>query len=250
MIAMTMTEALPRFRKELRNWRVRRLARKHPAIGRCIDEVRSRHLTYLSQEALWDLASAALDAERKAISGVLLEAGCALGGSAIVLAHSKSPERPLLVFDVFGQIPRPSENDGPDVWKRYEAIVAGESPGIAGDRYYGYEEDLLGRVERTFSEFGLPTETHRVRLFKGLYRDTLRLDGPVALAHIDCDWYESVLDCLREIEPRLVRGGTLVIDDYDKWSGCRKAVDEYFETVGKGNYQFVRKSRLHVVKTR
>lgn len=234
----------------MRGWRVRRLAGKHPDIGRCIDEVRARHLTYLTADALWDLALAAMHVESRGIEGVLLEAGCALGGSAVVLAQSKSPERPLLVFDVFGQIPRPSENDGPDVWRRYETIVAGESRGIAGDRYYGYEEDLLGRVERTFFAFGLPLEAHHVRLIKGLYRDTLRLDGPVALAHVDCDWYESVLDCLREIEPRLVPGGTLVIDDYDKWSGCRKAVDEYFESVGKGNYQFVHRTRLHVVKSR
>ena len=61
-------------------------------------------------------------------------------------------------------------------------------------------------------------------------------------------WYESVLTCLQRIEPYLVTGGTLVIDDYYHWSGCKKAVDEYFTEKAKGHYQFVHKNRLHIVK--
>jgi hypothetical protein len=50
----------------------------------------------------------------------------------------------------------------------------------------------------------------------------------MALAHIDVDWYEPVHVSLERIEPRLSPGGALVIDDYEDWSGCRRAVDEYF----------------------
>jgi hypothetical protein len=236
--------------RRLSHWRLRRLARRHPEISRCVEAVRARHLTYLSADALWDLALGVREVEAGGIAGALVEAGCALGGSAVVLARCKNTLRELLVFDVFGRIPPPSEKDGTDVWKRYEVIEAGTSTGIDGDPYYGYEEDLLGRVRGTFAEFGLPVESERIRLIQGLYSETLRLDGPVALAHIDCDWYESVLDCLREIEPRLVVSGRLVIDDYYKWSGCRRAVDEYFAGAARGSYRFVRKSRLHVVKVR
>jgi hypothetical protein len=56
----------------------------------------------------------------------------------------------------------------------------------------------------------------------------MQIDQPVALAHIDGDWYESVMTCLQRIEPHLSEEGILVIDDYDAWSGCRTAVDEYF----------------------
>ena len=70
-------------------------------------------------------------------------------------------------------------------------------------------------------------------------------DEPVALAHIDGDWYNSVKVCLDRIAPRLVPGGVLVIDDYDAWSGCRKAVDEWF--AGKDDrFEFVRRERLHI----
>ena len=71
----------------------------------------------------------------------------------------------------------------------------------------------------------------------------------VALAHVDGDWYESVMTCLERIAPYLVPEGRIVIDDYDSWSGCRKAVDEYFSDK-RDRYEFVRKSRLHTVRTR
>jgi hypothetical protein len=38
----------------------------------------------------------------------------------------------------------------------------------------------------------------------------------------------------------------MVIDDYDAWTGCRRAVDEYFG--GRSGYRIERRSRLHVVK--
>lgn len=231
-------------------WRLGVLARRHPEIARCIDGVHSKRLTYLSPRALWDLALAVREAESKGVAGLVVEAGCALGGSSVVLARSKATARRLLVFDVFGQIPPPSERDGADVWKRYEVIEAGKSTGIAGDPYYGYEEDLLGRVRSTFAEFGLPVESNRVELIQGLYSETLRIEEPVAVAHIDCDWYQSVLDCLRAIEPHLAVSGRLVIDDYDKWSGCREAVDEYFRTSATGAYRFERRARLHIRKVR
>ena len=236
--------------RRFREHRRARLIARNPAIDRCVEDVREKRLTYLSAGALWDLAEAALRVERKGLPGTIVEAGCALGGSALVLARSKSAERPLLVFDAFGMIPPPSAEDGPDVWKRYETIAAGRAEGIGGDSYYGYQENLLRKVEDTFAEFGLPVRENGVRLVKGLYRDTLRLTDPVALAHVDCDWYESVLDCLREIEPRLVPGGTLVVDDYDSWSGCRKAVDEYFSGPRGAGYRFVRRNRLHIVRER
>jgi asparagine synthase (glutamine-hydrolysing) len=73
------------------------------------------------------------------------------------------------------------------------------------------------------------------------------VDEPVALAHIDAAWYQSVRTCLERIEPKLSQGGVLVIDDYDQWSGCRKAVEEYFADK-RDRYQFVRRSRLHIVR--
>jgi asparagine synthase (glutamine-hydrolysing) len=51
--------------------------------------------------------------------------------------------------------------------------------------------------------------------------------GPIALAHIDCDWYDPVRFCLHAVADKVSEGGIVIIDDYNDWGGCRKAVDEF-----------------------
>jgi O-methyltransferase len=90
-------------------------------------------------------------------------------------------------------------------------------------------------------------EENRVDLVKGRFEDTLELDGPpVAFAHLDGDWYESTMTCLTRIAPRLSVGGRIVIDDYYTWSGCRRAVNDYFKD--RPGFRLLRRAKLHVVK--
>ncbi len=77
---------------------------------------------------------------------------------------------------------------------------------------------LRGRAEH---------ELARVSLHKGLFEDTLHPAGPVAFAHIDCDWYEPVKLCLERLHPRLEPGALVAIDDYHDYAGARKATDEF-----------------------
>jgi asparagine synthase (glutamine-hydrolysing) len=212
-----------------------------------IERVLAHDLTYLERAALIDLAKAVSELRHNNVNGILVETGCALGGSALVMTFAKQKEQPLFVFDVFGIIPPPSQHDGEDVHQRYKAIVSGSSVGIGDGTYYGYQSDLLNKVKRTFAEFDLPIDKNAVHFIQGLYSDTLSIDQPIALAHIDCDWYESVLVCLERIEPNLTSGGRLVIDDYYTWSGCRAAVDFYFRDK-LDQFEFIKKSRLHIIK--
>ena len=214
-----------------------------------VSAVRADGLSYLSPRALADLHARVVEAEERGVPGLLVEAGCALGGSAIVMAQARSSARELRVYDVFGQIPPPSARDGADVHARYAEIEAGRARGIGGGRYYGYEADLKARVAAAFARHGAPPETSRVTLVEGLFEDTLHPDGPVAVAHIDGDWYDSVWTCLERIEPHLPVGGVLVVDDYHAWSGCRDAVDAYFAE-RRDRYRFERRARLHVVRER
>jgi asparagine synthase (glutamine-hydrolysing) len=186
-----------------------------------------------------------LELEKGRIDGLFIETGCALGGSSIVIAAAKSRQRPLYVYDVFGMIPPPSDKDGEDVHKRYEIIKSGKSKGRDGRRYYGYEDNLIEKVKENFRRYNLAPEDNNIHLVKGLYQDTLEITGQVALAHIDCDWYASVMTCLERIEPHLTDGAVLVIDDYNSWSGCKTAVDEYFKDK-KNMYEFIEKSTLYI----
>jgi predicted O-methyltransferase YrrM len=240
-----MAVGLPgRYRRKLREvWRRNVLRRLPPPI---VQAVRAESLSYLEDAALEDLFDAVVALEAARQPGVLIEVGCALGGSAIVIAKAKSRARPFYVFDVFGMPPAPTANDGPDVQARYGVISSRRSPGIDGNPYYGYVEDLLGSVSAAFRRHGIDRDAEHVDLVPGMIKDTLCGSEPVALAHIDCDRYESVMTCLERVTPRLAPGGRLVIDDYGAWSGCRKAVDTYFQ--GRRGYRFVLKSRLHIVR--
>lgn len=211
-------------------------------------KVRSEGLTYLDLPALTDLHECVVRADRLELPGILVEAGCAMGGSAIVMASARrSIERDLRIFDVFAQIPPPAEGDGEDAHERFAKISSGEAIGPQGTKYYGYESDLKLRVEAEFDRFGIPPATCGVELIEGLFEETLILSDPVDVAHIDCDWYDSVRVCLERIWPRLVPGGVIVIDDYEAWSGCKKAVDDFFASLSH-QYRFDFQSRLHIIK--
>lgn len=211
--------------------------------------VRAEHLTLLGARPLHDLAHAVLDAEARALPGVLLECGTARGGSAIVMAAAKAPSRRLAVYDVFGLIPPPTADDGEDVHARYATIAEGRAKGRGGETYYGYRDDLYAEVRESFARHGLPVDGSGVTLVRGLFEDTLTGDEPVAVAHLDGDWYASTRTCLERVVPRLVRGGRVVVDDYFAWSGCRRAVDEFLARDGS-RYGLAREmhARLHLVR--
>jgi hypothetical protein len=233
-------------RAELDRARAQLAATLPPAVEEAIARARAEHLTYLEEHNLRTLAAAVLDIERRGLPGLVLEAGTARGGSAIVIAAAKSVQRPMKVYDVFGMIPPPSERDGPDVHARYEKIAGGGAKGVGGDTYYGYRDDLYDEVTQSFARLGVAAAENNVELVKGLFEDTIDLDEPVALAHLDGDWYESTLTCLTRIAPLLVPGGRIVLDDYHHWSGCRAAVDEYF--AGREGFRLEPGEKLHVVR--
>ena len=211
-------------------------------------KVKTEQLTYLTSRDLLNLFETAQQVEEAKIPGMFIEAGCALGGSAIVLGKAKAIGREFRIYDAFGMIPPPSDKDETDVHIRYEKIKSGQSKGIGGNTYYGYTENLLEVVTGNLTKHGLPPLASNIKLIQGYFEDTLYITEPVALAHIDCDWYASVMSCLLQIEPRLSVGGKLIFDDYYDWSGCRNAVDEYFHD--KTGYTFNRVGRkLHVTKT-
>lgn len=227
--------------------RLRKINASNPRGVEVIKKVRQDKLTYLNESALTDLFLATQKASANNQEGIIIEAGCALGGSALVIASGKNRGQEFLIYDTFEMIPPPSTDDGEDSQNRWEEISSGNSKGLFGDTYYGYLDNLKEKVEDNFTKYGFPVQDNNIKLIKGLFEDTMAINKPVAMAHLDCDWYESVMTCLKEIEPNLIHGGILVIDDYEDWSGCKKAVDEYFADK-KDQYEFKQVSRLHIIK--
>ncbi|MFO6418785.1 TylF/MycF/NovP-related O-methyltransferase [Hylemonella sp. W303a] len=191
--------------------------------------VREANITYCGIPKLQNLRDAALRVRAEGVPGDFLECGVALGGSAILLAKCKPADVPLRLYDVFAMIPPPGPADGEDAHQRYEVIRSGASAGLGDDVYYGYRDNLMDQVRDNLVRFGVDPVRDQVSFVRGLFDDTLHPPGPVAFAHIDCDWYEPVRTCMARIIPRLSPGGVLVFDDYSSYSGCRKAVDELLQ---------------------
>jgi asparagine synthase (glutamine-hydrolysing) len=204
-------------------------------------------LTYLSVRKLSRIETAM--AQTRSLKGDVLEFGVALGGSGILLAHAARNGRRFFGFDVFAMIPPPtSDKDDQKSKDRYEVIRAGKSVGIDGGEYYGYKNDLLAEVKTSFARHGVAVDGQGVILCKGLFEETWPAAGVarVALAHIDCDWYDPVKYCLNACADKMDKGAIMVIDDYNDYGGCRTAVDEFLQQRGDfvfeaGANPFIRK---------
>lgn len=223
-VCMTSIADLTSFRRRARD------LLDYLAISSTARAVMKHNLTYLSAAKMRRLEKALADAV-KATQGDIAEFGIALGGSAIVLAkQAVRHHRSFHGFDVFGMIPPPvSDYDDHLSKHRYEIIASGRSEGIKGSEYYGYKKDLYTEVCKSFEDHGIPVDGISVNLYKGLFSDTLSTlsETPISFAHLDCDWYDPVKLCLTEIARRSVVGTTIVLDDFNDWSGCRQATLEF-----------------------
>jgi O-methyltransferase len=85
----------------------------------------------------------------------------------------------------------------------------------------------LEQVQANFARYGLLDD--QVRFLKGWFRDTLPAlpAKQLAVLRLDGDMYESTMDALVHLYPKLSVGGYLVLDDYGLIGECRQAVDDY-----------------------
>jgi len=82
-------------------------------------------------------------------------------------------------------------------------------------------------VEENFRRYGVPLD--RVVFVEGWFRDTLPTlsDERWSVIRLDGDMYESTMDGLSTLYPRLSVGGFAIIDDYWTMDSCRAAVCAY-----------------------
>ncbi|TDB61795.1 TylF/MycF/NovP-related O-methyltransferase [Arundinibacter roseus] len=154
---------------------------------------------------------------RNNIPGDLIETGVWRGGATIfmkgLLKSVQDTTRTVWVADSFEGLPKPDP--------RYEADK---------ESHYHLETYLAVPMEKVmlqFARYGLLD--NRVQFLKGWFKDTLP-HAPIeklALLRLDGDMYESTMDALVHLYPKLSVGGFILIDDYHSIEFCRKAVEDY-----------------------
>jgi len=87
------------------------------------------------------------------------------------------------------------------------------------------------KAEMTYAETALKkANCTNYKLMKGWFSETLpsfNPGKPIAILRLDGDWYESTMECLVALYPKVQEGGLILIDDYYVWDGCAKAVHDY-----------------------
>ncbi|NEE14156.1 macrocin O-methyltransferase [Streptomyces sp. SID7499] len=169
---------------------------------------------------------------REQVPGDLLEAGVWRGGCCVymrgILKARAVDDRTVWVADSFAGFPEPDIDRYPDD-SVYDSPVAREI--LDG---FGYPIAIsLDEVKSRFRSYGLLDS--QVRFLAGYFADTLP-QAPVerlAVLRLDGDMYQSTLESLEHLYPKLSAGGYCIIDDYSL-EGCRKAVEHFREAHGIG----------------
>ncbi|HXP61270.1 MAG TPA: TylF/MycF family methyltransferase, partial [Dongiaceae bacterium] len=174
--------------------------------------------TMIGLKRLNNLQFSVEDVIARGVPGDLIETGVWRGGAcifmrAILKAHGVL-DRTVWVADSFEGLPRPS---------------ADKYPADAGLRMHTAKALAVSveEVKANFKEYGLLDE--QVRFLKGWFRDSLPT-APIkhlAVLRLDGDMYESTMDALVNLYPRLSTGGYLIVDDYGAVPGCRQAVEDF-----------------------
>ena len=196
-----------------------------------IRKIYGSYTTYLTPRKLSKLIYFLDSVIEKKLKGNFIEFGCGYGGVTALISSIKPKNSNLVVYDVFGEIPSPSDNDPKECFERYEIIKNKNAKGISGKEYYGYVTDLKNVVSRYLVDFhDCELKDKNITLIKKNIMDIDSLDFPISFAHIDVDWHDPTLKSLELISSNLTNDGIIVIDDYFNWKGAKKAVDDFLSS--------------------
>ena len=162
-----------------------------------------------------------LNLSHSSATGHIVEFGSLRGGSAIfmaIIAKELLPGSMITSFDTFKGFPK-------------------TNPEVDAYRQGSFENVDVNEL-RTYAA---ALDLNNLTFIEGAFEDTipqaLKELGQIALAHIDCDVYDSVAYTYKEIKPYLINGGYLIYDDplVPTCIGAFEAIEEFL----------IRKDGLH-----
>ncbi len=174
--------------------------------------------TMIGTRRLDNIQFCVADVLRQNVPGDLIETGVWRGGATIlmraVLKAYGDTDRSVWVADSFQGLPKPD---------------ARHTPADTGDTHFAFDYLAVSAddVKANFARYGLLD--NQVHFLVGWFRDTLP-HAPIerlSVLRLDGDMYESTMDALQALYPKLSVGGYVIVDDYGNLSPCKAAVDAY-----------------------
>jgi hypothetical protein len=167
--------------------------------------------------------------EENKIEGDFIECGVYRGGqimAMMIAMNDLNTKRDIYLYDTFQGLPKPEDweisKKGKSALKKYNKL---KTENGFSDWCRAYIDEVKKNV------FSIPYDKSKIHFVEGMVEDTLKKANhdKIALLRLDTDFYSSTKVEMEILYPKLVSGGALIIDDYNYWSGSKKAVNEYFE---------------------
>jgi cephalosporin hydroxylase len=175
-------------------------------------------LTMIGYKRITNIENCVKEVIQNQIPGDLIETGVWRGGACIfmraLLEILGEKEKTVWLADSFEGLPPPDTDNYPED----EGINLHQSPELAIS---------LEEVMENFKKFNVWDS--RVKFLKGWFKETLP-SAPMqklSLLRLDGDLYESTIDALFYLYPKLSIGGFCIVDDWGAIPACKKAVDDY-----------------------
>lgn len=187
----------------------------------------SKKYSMTTEIRMWSLINSLKKIVNEKIDGDIVECGIWRGGNIILInkiLEEQKIHKKIYCYDTF---------EGMDIADNVDKeLSSGQSASkmIESDDYYKCKSSL-DDTKKIISQN--VEDTKDIIFIKGKVEDTLmvkkNLPKKISICRLDTDYYSSTKIELEILYPLIEPGGILIIDDYGHWSGCKKAVDEYFK---------------------
>jgi len=180
----------------------------------------SKAHTMIGLDGLNNIQFCLEDIIKNNITGDCIETGVWRGGATIlmraVLNEYQVTDKTVWVADSFEGLPVPNPAKYPEDTYTYNVSEPNKILAIS-----------LESVKSNFAKYDLLD--NQVKFLKGWFKDTLP-HAPIeklSLLRLDGDFYESTMDTLVHLYPKLSVGGYIIIDDYVAMDQCAHAIEDY-----------------------
>ena len=195
------------------------ISRTHPILRNAeINYEKYKYYTMISRKKY--IANIELAYSFGRIDGCFVECGTWRGGMSAGMAEI-FPEKLFYLFDSFEGLPEVKEIDG-------EAAVHWQN-NPQSDTFYDNCKAEINLAEKAMSQTKV-----KYKIVKGWFSDTLpeyKFKEEIAILRLDADWYDSTMECLRHLYPKVAKKGLIIIDDYFTWDGCSRAIHDYLSEI-------------------
>tara|TARA_B100000131_G_scaffold219414_1_gene210939 strand:- start:76 stop:861 length:786 start_codon:yes stop_codon:yes gene_type:complete len=197
-------------------------------IDKNLEKILERSENYINASLpnRWGIIQSLQHVKRNRIKGDIVETGVFHGGGIIFLndiLNYLKLKKTIWGYDTFEGIP--SINLKKD-------RILGSKKNKQVEKKDNMDKNIYPTLVTVKNNLKKNNVKNQINLIEGDTKKTLKikkhLPKKISFLRLDTDFYESTLNELETLYPKISKNGILMIDDYGHHVGCRKAVDEYF----------------------